>query len=125
MALTKFRQGDDVKVRVQIIENPVIDFSTATDIRVVLITNTDKKIQWRYSLDAQPDHGTLEVDGTNKDTINVFVEREQSINFAIGILRAEVMANFTDSDFPDGSRTKTWNQMTAKVSEGQALDEEV
>jgi hypothetical protein len=121
--MIQFRQGDDAIVPIVVTQTPSIDFTEAEDIIVSLYNGSD--IQKKYSLNTKTDYGVVEVDGTDKNQLNVFVEREHSIDFSIGTLKAYVLAVFINAEFPDGKETKSWEITCARVTTGKALDEEL
>lgn len=123
MMTTSFKQGDDKKLNLVIADTPAIDFSDATDIRVLLFVG-DKE-QYKYSREDMADHGKLTVDGSDKNVLHVYVERENSVSFDVGSMSATVIAVFDNSEFPDELETKTWDLNVGRVLAGRGLDEEI
>ena len=123
MAIKVFRQGDDVKIPVKIASTPAVDFSGALVILVALYVGG--KLQYRYKSVEESGFGKCEVDPVADDTINVFVERIQSVSFSVGSVVAYVIASYTDTDFPDGERSDSYEATVARVNEGKALEESI
>jgi hypothetical protein len=115
-----FKQGDSCKIERMITESVSVDFSSATDIFCIL--SIAGVVTQRYSLNTLDNYGKLEVDGVNKNQVNLFVDRSESINFGIGTLTGYLIAEFTDADFPSGKSTKSWKFSLGKVLEGEGLD---
>lgn len=116
-----FKQGDDSKIIIPIVETPAIDFNTAEDIKVILFIDTVE--QKKYSLGQQTGYGVVEIDSVNANQLNVFVERDHSVNFAVGAVRAYILAKFQNAEFPDGNQVKSWELIVGRVMAGMALDE--
>lgn len=121
MASISVKQGEDRKLDVVVVDQPPVDFSTATELRVILFVG-DRE-QAKYSKDALATYGKVTVDGTNKNTLHVYVERDDSVTFDVGSLSAHVIAVFVNTEFADGVQTETWDVTLGRVTVGRALDE--
>lgn len=125
MANVNFRQGEDVKLLLQIKKDGVtIDVSSAPKIKCHLM-KPDNTLVWKYSLLEETDYGKLEVDSINNYQVNVLVERSESKNFPVGLLKAVVAVSFIDTDFPDGIRVQEYSFTPAYVLKGNLLDEDM
>ncbi len=123
MATVNFNQGENVKLMLQVKDNGAnVDVSSAPKIKCVLKTN-DGTIVKKYSNTAETDYGVLMVDSVNNYQINVFVEREESLLFPVGLLRATLIIAFIDVSFPNGERVKEYPFTIGWVYLGQAKDE--
>lgn len=123
--MSNFKQGEDKKLVLKVVQNPVVNFSTATDIRVILGVGKVMEAK-KYALDpasAGSEYGTLEVDGVATDTINVFIEREHSITFPVGTISATILAKYPNVEFPDGHEVKSYQLSSSRVLEGKGLNE--
>jgi len=121
MAILIFKQGEDIKLSVEVTETPAIDFNTATAIKAILkVGGVEQK---KYSLSPITPYATLEVDGVADNKVNIFVEREDSSLFPTGVVTIDLVAAFPDITFPDGNKVREFNFTVAKVQTGSAKDE--
>ena len=120
MAIYIFKQGDTQKVEKQVIEVPALDFSDATDIFCIL--SIGSTIQKRYSLNTRDNYGKLEVDNLINDQVNIFIDRNESINFGIGTLKGYLIVEWADAEFPSGKKTRSFDFTIGKVIVGEGLD---
>jgi len=118
--MAAIRQGDDFQLDREIITNPITDFTTATKLIAILFIGT--KEQKKYSIDTPPaGFGQVEVDGTNKDLLKIFIERADSKLFDVGLIDLYVLATFPNTAFPDNEETKSFEQkgiLTIQVGKG-------
>jgi hypothetical protein len=124
MAATTFQQGEDQKLSVQVIENgAAVDVSGCTNIKAILkVNNVEQK---KYALVQETDHGTLAVDATNSNQVNIFVERDESKNFPVGAITIILLAAFPDTDFSDGVRVQEYKFSIGRVAPGEGTNEQI
>lgn len=124
MPILSFKQGEDKKIPVIVIDDPAIDFTTADEVRIVLFVGTAE--QDRFSIATIADHGKLTIDDTDKNKLYVFSERAKTVAYNAGSLAATVLATFANAAFPDGFETRTWDvSNVGRVLAGRALNEEI
>lgn len=122
MAATTFQQGEDQKISVQVIEaGAAVDISVCTNVKAILkVNNIEQK---KYALVTETDHGTLSVDSTNTNQVNIFVERDESKNFPVGAITIILLCAFPDADFSDGVRVQEYKFSIGRVTIGEGLNE--
>ena len=121
MASYILKQGDSLKVEQAILETPAIDFTTATSLVCILfVGETEQK---RYSLATKTNYGVLEVDNISTNQINLFIEREESALFTVGVLSGYLIAEFPNLDFPSSVENKSYTFNIGRVMAGKGLDE--
>ncbi|MCS7029482.1 MAG: hypothetical protein NZ519_12025 [Bacteroidia bacterium] len=122
MAETIIRQGEDVLLKVDIMDGttPVVLNPTNINniVAVLYVANTEVA---KYSLNSMPGHGTLDYHPTQNNSINIVVEREQSKNFNIGVLKVVVLIQFIDPEFPDGKH-REFVVSIGRVIKGESKD---
>jgi len=126
MALTAFRQGESRILQAVVNVSPTIDFSTALDIRASLCIAGTEDVK-KYALtpvNAGTEYGTLEVD-TVTTTINIFVERQDSVSFPVGTVQVVILASFTNVLFPSNIEVKEFILNIGNVQVGKALTEDI
>ena len=105
MGVTRIIQGDDKKIELTYKIGAVAqNISTCSNIKAELIIGGQS--QKVYALTpSNSNEGTLELKTNGNDGIfNIFIEREESLLFAIGNGFFNVLFNFPDVTFPDGTR---------------------
>lgn len=120
MTPINFKQGEDVKITIEVTETPAISFATATSIKALLKVNGIE--QKKYSLNTTTNYGILEVD-TVPSKINIFVDRTESATFPVGNVTIDIVAEVPNLDFPDGNQVREWNFNAGRVTVGSAKDE--
>lgn len=122
MAETIIRQGEDVLLKVDIMDGttPValVPSAISNIVAVLYVGNTESA---KYSLNSMPGHGELDYHPTQNNSINIVVEREQSKNFNIGVLKVVVLIQFIDSNFPDGKH-REFSVSIGRVIKGESKD---
>ena len=122
MADFSFKQGEDKKVSIGIVKNGVaVDLTTAINIKAILKVNSAE--QKKYALTAETGFGTLEVDGTITNQVNIFVQREETKGFPVGNITVILLISFVDTDFTDGERVEELKFNVGRVSLGEGIDE--
>lgn len=125
MATYSFKQGEDIKIPLEVKDNGVsVDVSASPKIKCVLKTNNGTLVK-KYSLTAETDYGVLEVDATDNWTVNLFIERSESVAFPLGILKAYLSVAFVDAGFPDGIRVKEYPFTVGMVFKGETTEEDM
>ena len=115
---TTFKQGEDKKISVAVIEGgTAIDLTTCTNIKaVVKVSNTEMK---KYSLQEETDNGKLDVDQTETNKVNIFIEREESKNFPTGNITIILLCAFPNTDFVDGIEVREFKFSIGRVVLGE------
>lgn len=122
MADFSFKQGEDKKVSIGIVKNGVaVNLTTAINIKAILKVNSAE--QKKYALTAETGFGTLEVDGTITNQVNIFVQREETKGFPVGNITVILLISFVDTDFTDGERVEELKFNVGRVSLGEGIDE--
>lgn len=120
-----FKQGEDKKVSVIVTDTPTVDFTTAIKIVAAIIDSNGNELK-RYDNLGTTGYGVLEVDGTDTNQINIFVERADSVDFPVGVSKVYLSAELPDVAFPDEGATKSWEFKNAvRVTKGEILDEPI
>lgn len=117
-----FKQGEDKKISLEVLNTAgaQVDMSVALKIKANFrVGGTVQKI---FSITPASNEGTMEVDGVNNYQLNLFVERIDSINFPTGVITIDVIATFTDAEFPDNDRAEEFNFSVGSVKEGKTTD---
>lgn len=125
MAETIIRQGEDVLLKIDIMDGttPVtLVPSNITNIVAVLYVGNVEMA--KYSLNSMPGHGELDYHPTQNNSINIIVEREQSKNFVVGVLKVVVLIQFIDASFPDGKH-REFTVSIGRVIKGEAKDVDI
>lgn len=121
MAVT-FKQGEDKKISVNVIENGVpTDLSVCTNVKSLLHVNN--VLQKRYALIPETDHGKAEVDGTTTNQVNTFVERDDSKNFPVGAVSIVLLCSFPNVDFIDGIEVREYKFSVGRTAPGEGINE--
>jgi hypothetical protein len=114
---TTFKQGEDKKISVQVIENGLpTNLSPCTNIKVQLHVNNI--LQAKYSLIPETDHGLLEVDTLNNNQVNIYVERNESKNFPVGACTVCMLCAFPNPSFSDGIEVREFTFQVGRVAPG-------
>lgn len=122
MAATTFKQGEDKKISVNVIENGVPkDLSVCTNVKALLHVNN--ALQKRYAQIPETDHGTCAVDGAITNQVNIFVERDESKNFPVGAVSIILLCSFPNVEFPDGIEVREYSFQVGRVAPGLGLNE--
>lgn len=107
MAAKRIYQGEDTILEIAIVENSTpVDLTAAIDFRVELsnISNSTETSMQFYSK-VQPLVGfgiARQKSGSGfENVIEVIVKREQSSLFLVGIVNAEIVTSFADTNLPD------------------------
>ena len=124
MATYNFKQGEDVKIPLEVKDNGVsVDVSASPKIKCVLKSNGT--VVKKYSLTAETDYGVLEVDATDNWKVNLLIERSESVVFPQGMLKAFLSVAFVDVSFPDGIRVKEYPFTIGVVLKGETTEEDM
>jgi hypothetical protein len=119
---TTFKQGEDKKLSVQVIEGGVAtDLTVCTNIKALLHVNN--VIQSKYSLIPETDHGLLSVDALITNQANVFVERDDSKNYPVGAVTICLLCSFPNVEFSDGIEVREFKFQIGRVAAGCGIDE--
>lgn len=107
MAAKRIYQGEDTILEIAIVDNSTpVDLTAAIDFRVELsnVSNSTETSMQFYSK-VQPLVGfgiARQKSGSGfEHVIEVIVKREQSSLFLVGIVNAEIVTSFTDTNLPD------------------------
>lgn len=116
-----FQQGEDQKLSVLVIENgSPVDVSACANIKAILkVGGVEQK---KYALVAETDHGTLLVDNTNNNQVNIFVTRDESKLFTAGSISIVLVCPFVDTSFPGNVRHQEYKFNVGRIIEGEAKD---
>lgn len=117
-----FKQGEDIKISVAVIENalPVV-LTGCINIKAMLKVNN--VLQKRYALIPETDFGELNVDTVNTNQANILVERTESVNFPVGAVTVILLCAFPDVAFPDGERVMEYKFAVGRVTPGEGINE--
>ena len=119
---TTFKQGEDKKLSVQVIEGGVAtDLTVCTNIKALLHVNN--VIQSKYALIPETDHGLLAVDALINNQANVFVERDDSKNYPVGAVTICLLCSFPNVEFSDGIEVREFKFQIGRVAAGCGIDE--
>ena len=119
---TTFKQGEDKKLSVLVIEGGVAtDLSVCTNIKALLHVNN--LVQSKYALIPETDHGMLAVDGVNINQVNIFVERDDSRNYPVGAVSICLLCSFPNVEFSDGIEVREFTFQVGRVAPGCGLNE--
>jgi hypothetical protein len=122
MAEIVLRQGEDLLLKVNIMDGttPValVPEDVANIIAVAYVGTTEVA---KYSLNELAGHGSLDYHPTQNNAINIAVEREQSKNFPIGVLKVVTLIQFVDENFPDGKH-REFTSAIGRVIKGESKD---
>jgi len=118
MAIFILKQGEDKLASVFIKDSNgnAVDVSVCGEIRAILLV--DGVEQKRYSLTEQTDYGKLEVDEDISNKLNIFLEREDTKDFAEGIVSIAVLFSFPDALFVDETREEEYMFTIGRIVKG-------
>jgi len=122
MAEILLKQGEDLLLKVDIMEGTtpvVLNPTSINNIIAVLFVGSQEVA--KYSLNALAGHGSLEYHPTQNNSINIIVERAQSKNFPVGVLKVVTLVQFVDAEFPDGKH-KEYTIAIGRVVKGESKD---
>ncbi len=120
MAVQKFAQGDDKKIELLIIKNGVaVDIQDNVSVKAELFVNNQS--QKVYASAPSTNEGTLNVPASPTNKVEVFVERDDSVNFPVGSGFFNVLVAFDDVAFPDGNRVESFKIYGIVVQQGVSL----
>ena len=118
---TTFKQGEDKKISVQVIENGLpTNLTVCTNIKAQLFVNNI--LQTKYALIPETDHGTLAVDATNNNQCNIYVERDDSKNFPVGACSICLLCAFPNAEFTDGIEVREFTFQVGRVAPGCSVN---
>jgi hypothetical protein len=118
---TTFKQGEDKKITVQVIENGLpTNLNPCTNIKAQLYVNNI--LQAKYSLIPETDHGLLIVDTTNSNQANIYVERNESKNFPVGACSVCLLCAFPNTEFSDGIEVREFTFQVGRVAPGCSIN---
>ena len=122
MADYSFKQGEDKKISVSIVKNgSSVALNDCTNIKAILkVNNVEQK---KYSVTHESGYGTLKVDTTNTNQLHIFVEREDSKTFPVGVVTLIVLPAFTDTEFDDGLRVEEFKFNVGRIMPGEGITE--
>lgn len=120
-----FKQGESKIISASIVENgSPVNLSSCPNIKAILTINN--KEQKKYALVQETDYGTLEVDDTNTNKVNIIVERAHSALFEKGLVQLTLLLSFTDAAFEGGVRVEEKRFINiARVDVGLASQETI
>lgn len=122
MADYSFKQGEDKKITVSVMKNgSPIELDQCPNVKAILkVNNVEQK---KYSVTKESGFGTLKVDSSTKNLLHIFVEREDSKNFPVGMVTVIVLPAFTDAEFDDGIRVEEHKFNVGRVNPGEGYAE--
>jgi len=107
MAIVNFKQGEDVKIELEIFDaGSAVDISAATNIKALL--KIGSSLQSKFAFVTETGFGVLnKVTGAgNEHKIELIVERAASVSFVTGSYKVIVLADFADTDFGDNIQVR-------------------
>lgn len=123
MAIIQFKQGEDKKIPLTILENGVAkDVYDSLNIKVLL--KIGDLVVAKYSNVVESGYGVCEAPDTSPyNIINVLVERSESKGFPTGKLYAIVLVAYTNGDFGDSTEVREFSIQIGSVLKGEGIEE--
>jgi hypothetical protein len=124
MADYSFKQGESKKITFALINNGVaVDLTNFLNVKVDLYVNDTVRVK-QFSVTANSGDGKCEVDltGLVKNLVDIYIERSDSVIFPTGPMKAVVLVDMPNADFPSGSEIKTYILRPGVVIAGVSLD---
>jgi len=109
MAIVNFKQGEDVKILLEIFDaGSAVDVSAATNIKALL--KIGDSLQSKFAFVTETGFGVLKkVAGVgNEHKIELIVERAASVSFVTGSYKVIVLVPEADSDFGDSIKVREY-----------------
>lgn len=125
MAEILIRQGEDLKVKVDLLDGTTpVSLVPAEINNIVSVMYVGTTEVAKYSLNPLSGHETLDYHPSQSNSIELFVKRSQSKTFPIGAIKVSTVVKFIDADFPEG-RHEEYVSMLGRCIAGSAKDLEV
>jgi len=121
---TILKQGEDSVASIQILDKSgvAVDLTAVPNIKAFIKVNGVEQSK-RYALNPSTGVGTLTVNGTIDNQIDIVLEREETASYPEGIMRAIVLVSETDGTFGDGDKVTEYSANIGKVLIGEGKSE--